>query len=290
MSSTAPQTLVDQQAESALQREKISAFVICFNEQDQIADCLASLKFCDEVIAVDSYSKDQTVQICQDCGARVVQRKWTGYREQKAFGLQLARYEWVLNIDADERVSEELQQSILKVLKEDYQRKKLAQADAANLINGYELNRVVYYLGRWWRKGGWYPEYRVRFFRRTKTVWGGVDPHEKPLVSGKIGRLEGELQHFTYDNLEEQLSKLNSFSTIAAEEDYKLGNRATMFKLFVNPFLRTLKFYVFKKGYREGIAGLLVAITEGYYTFMKYAKLWERQLNDDNSAKSEYKS
>lgn len=258
------------------QREPISAFVICFNEEDQIADCLASLSFCDEIVCIDSCSTDRTPEICMQHGARVVQRKWTGYRDQKAFGLQQVSHEWVLNIDADERVSTELRESILGILRDDYRYHRGEEATAPK--NGYEFNRVVYYLGRWWRLGGWYPEYRLRFFRKSKTTWGGVDPHEKPIVAGAKGRLAGELQHFTYENLDEQLHKLNSFSTISAREDFQRGRRGNVLKMFINPLLRMFKFYILKKGYREGVAGMVVAFVEGYYTFMKYAKLWECEL------------
>jgi glycosyltransferase involved in cell wall biosynthesis len=261
-------------------RALISAFVICFNEEDQIADCLESLRFCDEIVCVDSYSTDRTVEICKEWGARVVQRKWGGYREQKDFGLNQATHEWVLNIDADERVSDGLRDSILQVLRDDYLVAQGLADPALRPADGYEFNRVVYYLGRWWRLGGWYPEYRLRFFRKSKTKWGGVDPHEKPIVLGKNRRLEGELYHFTYDNLEEQLRKLNTFSTIAAEEDYKRGKRSNVAKIFLSPVHRMLKFYLLKKGYREGVAGVIVAFVEGYYTFMKYAKLWELELMD----------
>lgn len=261
-------------------REQISAFIVCYNEEDQIADCLESLTFCDEIVAIDSFSTDSTVEICRSYGAKVIQHPWPGYRQQKAFGLSRTMNEWVINLDADERVSPELRENILVVLKEDYERKRAGvRSDPKDEVNGYAINRVVYFLGRWWRRGGWYPEYRVRFFRKSKVIWGGVDPHEKPIVEGKTKRLDGEILHYTYKNMDEQLSRLQNFSSIAAVEEFKRGKRATVGQLLLNPLLRSFKFYVVKKGYREGVAGLIVSIIEGYYTFMKYAKLWEYQLN-----------
>jgi glycosyltransferase involved in cell wall biosynthesis len=251
------------------QTARISAFIVCFNEADQIEECLESLSFCDEVIVVDSFSTDNTIELAQRRGAKVVQRAWPGFREQKAYGLSLCSNEWVLNLDADERVSEELRASILKLLD-----LPLNDADPGQ-INGYYISRVVYYLGRWWRKGGWYPEFRLRLLRKSKTVWGGVDPHEKPIVSGKTERIEGELLHYTYDDLHEQLQRMESYSTMAAREDFERGKKTRLFQLVISPVIRALKFYLFKRGYREGTAGLIVAIIEGYYTFMKYAKLWE---------------
>ena len=265
---------MDEQPIDEPAREKLSAFVICYNEEDQIRECLESLSFCDEIVVIDSFSKDRTVEICNEMGAKVIQRPWPGYRAQKAFGLEATAHAWVVNLDADERVSPELRDSILKVLQEEH-RQRSDSAMREDAFDGYEISRVVHYLNRWWRKGGWYPEYRVRFFRKSRVTWGGVDPHEKPIVDGKIGRLEGELFHFTYTDMNEQFSRLHAHSTVAALEEYKRGKDATLKHLLVNPFLRILKFYVLKKGYREGRAGLIVAVIEGYYTFMKYAKLWE---------------
>lgn len=269
-------------------RELVSAFVITFNEEDQIRACLESLAFCDEVVVIDSFSTDRTVEICEAFGARVIQREWPGYRDQKAFGLASCTHEWVVNLDADERVSKELRESIVGVLREDYACEHGSAVKSTDQINGYSISRVVYHLGRWWRRGGWYPEYRVRFFRKSKVSWGGVDPHEKPIVEGKVARLGGEIYHFTYKDLGEQLERLQTFSSIAAEEEYKMGRRASLRHLLFNPFLRAFKFYILKKGYREGVAGLVVSIIEGYYTFLKYAKLWERGLNNKDSKVDEY--
>ena len=213
------------------------------------------------------------MEIAKSLGARVIQRPWPGYREQKSFGLTVCTHSWVINIDADERVSPELREHVIEVLERDA--REGGENRAKSVADGYYVNRVVFYLGRWWRQGGWYPEYRLRFFRRELTTWGGVEPHEKPIVQGKTEILPGELQHFTYRNLDEQLSRLHSLSSIAAKEEYKSGERASLFSIVVNPSLRAIKFFLLKKGYREGMAGLVVALAEGYYTFMKYAKIWE---------------
>lgn len=246
-------------------RHPLSAFIITYNEEDNLADCLKSLSFCDEVIVIDSYSTDKTVEIAKAHGAQVIQREWPGYRAQKAFGLVQAHNEWVLNLDADERVSEELRAEIERVLAKENK----------DDFDGYEVNRVVYHLGRWWRSGGWYPEYRVRLLKKSKTTWGGVDPHEKPIVNGKIGRLSGELQHYTYSGLDDQLSRLHKFSSISAKEEYRRGKKAGILDILLRPSVRFIKFYFLKRGFREGTAGLVVALIEFFYTFMKYAKLWE---------------
>ena len=258
-------------------REKISAFVITFNEEINIDECLASLSFCDEVVVVDSFSTDSTVERATTAGAKILTRAWPGYREQKAYGLKNSSHEWVLNLDADERVSPELRDNILKLLRQDYLEKKAStdgSAPAGEPINGYYISRVVFYLGRWWRRGGWYPEYRLRLFRKGATEWGGVDPHEKPIVSGRTEMLGGEILHYTYRTIDEQFVRLNNHSSVAAREELARGTKAGLFSLLTKPMVRMVKFYVFKRGYREGMPGLVVALIEGYYTFMKYAKIW----------------
>lgn len=271
-------------------REKISAFIVCFNEEREIGACLETLAFCDEVIVIDSFSTDQTVRICEEFGARVIQRPWPGYRAQKAFGLESTSHEWVLNLDADERVSIELQESILRVLRDEWQRKNSDQTPTQPVPDGYEMNRVVFYLGRWWRKGGWYPEYRVRLVRKSKVEWGGVDPHERPIVHGPIGRLEGELEHFTYRSMDEQVKRLHAHAAIAAREEFGRGRTVSLGRLVFNPIVRMIKFYIFKRGYREGMAGLIVAIMEGFYTFLKYAKVWELQELSSHSAEATHEN
>lgn len=250
-------------------RSKISAFIVTFNEEDQIKACLDSLSFCDEIIVVDSFSTDKTKEIATACGAKIIERKWHGYIDQKAFGLSQCTYDWVINLDADERVNSELKESILEVLRKD--------SLSPIALAGYECNRVVYFLDRWWRRGGWYPEYRLRFLRRTKVSWGGKEPHEKAVPNGPVGKLAGEIEHHSFDDLDDQLRRLVKYSSIAAKEYYESGARVGPIQLLVSPVVRVIKFLLLKQGFREGMAGLIVAVNEGFYTFMKYAKVWEMQ-------------
>lgn len=250
-------------------RELVSAFVITFNEELHIRACLESLLFCDEIIVIDSFSTDKTVEIAESMGAQVIQREWPGYRKQKAFGLSQVSSKWVINLDADERISPELRKSILEVLKTE------KSSPSGDDLAGYSINRVVYHLGRWWRSGGWYPEYRLRFFKKESVEWGGRDPHEKPIPKGKVDRLQGELHHYTYKSLEDQFQRLSKFATVAAEEAFSEGKRVGFLGILLKPLVRMFKFYFIKLGFREGTAGLVVCIAEGMYTFMKYAKLWE---------------
>lgn len=245
-------------------RSTVSAFIICCNEEKNIERCLESIRWCDEIVVVDSGSTDRTVEIARRFTDKVHQRSWPGFVAQKQFALSQCQCDWVLNIDADEVVSPELRTEIQREL-----------AQPANSADGFLLSRVVFYMNRWWRRGGWYPEYRLRLCRRNKTTWGGDDPHEKAIVQGEVRKLGGELQHFTYSNLSSQVNTLNKFSQTAAETMHRKGERFAFHKLFVRPLSRFFKFYFLKGGLREGLPGFIVAVLEGYYVFLKYAKLWE---------------
>ena len=247
----------------------ISAFIVCVNEGDNIRRCLQSISWCTEIIIIDSGSTDNTLEICREYGATVIHRNWTGYVEQKAFGLEKCSHEWVLNIDADEEVSEELRQEITTVIQNDDLR-----------FAGYELSRVVFYLGKWWRKGGWYPEYRLRLCRRSKTTWAGADPHERAVVDGTTKRLKGELHHYTYTGIADHILRLNQHSSSAARTMHKNGKKASILLMILNPLGRFAKFYFVKKGYLEGLTGLIVAFFESFYVLLKYLKLWEITQRD----------
>lgn len=243
--------------------DKISAFVITLNEERDIGRALKSLSFCGEILVIDSGSTDKTIEIAKSCGARVIERPWPGYVEQKRFGLEQCSGDWVLNIDADEEVSDELRAEIISAV------------SSTEDIAGWELSRVVFYLGKWWRKGGWYPEYRLRLLKRSKASWGGDNPHERAIVSGRTSRLKGELRHYTYDNMTHHVRSLNNFAAAAAQSMHRKGKKFSVFSLIVHPPARFIKFFLIKKGFLEGFPGLLVAFFETGYVFLKYAKLWE---------------
>ena len=243
----------------------ISCFVVCCNEEKHMRRCLESVKWCDELIVIDSGSTDRTLEIAREYTDKILHRPWSGYVAQKSFGLEQCTQEWVLNIDADEEVSPELKTELQRLLEN-------APAD----IDGYLMNRVVFYLGRWFRKGGWYPEYRLRLCRRSATTWGGLDPHEKAVVRGKTARLCGELLHYTYRDIRDHVARLNSHSSAAAESLFAMGTTTSVSRILFNPPSRFFKFYLLKGGFREGVPGVIAGVLEGAYAFLKYAKLWEK--------------
>jgi glycosyltransferase involved in cell wall biosynthesis len=249
------------------QRATVSAFIVCCNEARQIRRCLESIAWCDEIVVVDSGSTDATLTICREFTDKIVHRDWTGYVDQKRYALSLCTGAWVLNLDADEEVSPELRDELISITSRDY------SGDIAH--NGYYLNRVVFFLNRWWRKGGWYPEYRLRFCRRLATTWGGEDPHEKAFVTGSTARCQGELFHYSFSDLTDYARRLNTLASNAALTMQRKGVSPRALSIITRPIARFIKFYLVKRGFREGVAGLVVALIESYGVLLKYAKVWE---------------
>jgi glycosyltransferase involved in cell wall biosynthesis len=247
----------------------VSAIVVCFNEEDRIGDCLESLRWCDEIVVIDSFSTDRTPEICRRYTDRFMQREWAGYRDQKAFAHSQATMDWVLLVDSDERVTPELRDEIRDALARD-----------SGAYAGYEVPRLVNYLGRWWWRGGWYPDFDVRLFQRERATWGGADPHEKILVGGKVRRLRNPLQHYSYRNMDDHLRRINQFTSISSRELRNAGGRWHLSDALLRPAVRFFRSYILKRGFMEGFAGFHVAVTAAVYVFLKYAKLWELELEE----------
>ncbi len=247
----------------------ISAIVVCFNEEDRIRACLESLRWCDEIVVVDSFSTDRTPEICREYPVKFIQRPWAGYRDQKAFAHSQASGSWVFLVDADERVSAELQSEVKDALARDGGR-----------YAGYAVPRLVYYLDRWWRRGGWYPDYDVRLFRRERATWGGTDPHEKIIVDGAVRRLGHPLHHLTYRSMDDHMRRINRFTSISSRELKKQGGRWRWSDALLRPAARFFRSYILQRGCLEGFAGFYVAVTAAVYVFLKYAKLWELELEE----------
>ena len=238
--------------------------MICFNEEDTIERCLESLAWCDEIVVVDSHSTDRTRDIAARYTDRIVRQDFLGYAKQRNFAIELARGEWLVCLDADEALSEELQAEVRRAL----------EADGSG-AEGFALDRLTHFLGVWHDRGEWYPDWRVRVFRRGRGRSAGRDPHEHVEVEGVVRRLRGPLYHWNYRDLSEHIEKIDDFSTHAAREMLEQGIRFRLRDLLVRPVARFLKGYVLHQGFRKGLAGLLVSVSTSYYVLMKYAKLWE---------------
>lgn len=254
----------------------ISACIVCFNEAANIRDCLESLKparrsggWVDEIIVVDSFSQDATVEICRAYTEKVYQHQWLGYVNQKNYALNLASNDWVLALDADERVSLELRQAIEKEWK---------RAGYQDYV-GYYLPRHTYYLGKWINHGGWYPDYKLRLFRKRAGKWAGIDPHDRVVVQqGKTKKLKGDIHHYTYKNLSAQLRTIDKFSETTSRALGERGKRFSLFNLITRPPIKFIETYIFKMGWLDGLPGFIIAVNSAFYVFTKYAKMWEKDL------------
>jgi len=244
------------------ERPQISGCIIAMDEADRIRDCLASLEFCDELLVVDSHSKDTTRELAAAAGARVIERDWPGHVAQKEFTIRAARHDWVLCVDADERISPELRAEIL------------ALRDAGFPGHaGWRFPRLSSYLGHWMRRGGWYPDRQLRLFDRRRGHWGGHDPHDRVELEGSAGTLRGNLLHHPYRSFAEHLRTIDKYTTIMAEGLHKRGKRARSVDLVVRPLARFVRYYILKLGFLEGWRGFLQACLAFHYGQLKYAKL-----------------
>ncbi|MBV8341307.1 MAG: glycosyltransferase family 2 protein [Gammaproteobacteria bacterium] len=243
----------------------LSACVITFNEADRIDACLRSLEFCDEIVVVDSHSSDGTRERAAALGARVIERDWPGYRSQKQYAVDAARHEWVLCLDADERVSEALRAEIVA----------LRSAGFAACA-GWSVPRITAYFGRFLRHGNAYPDRLVRLFDRRRGGWRGYEIHENTRISGSIGRLRGHLEHFPYRSLTDHQNRLQRYADLMAQALYQDGRRCGLTRVLLNPQWRFLRGYLLRLGFLDGWRGLVFALIEAGYVRRKYLGLYMR--------------
>lgn len=244
-------------------REKLSACIITFNEADRIEDCIRSVRFCDEIVVVDSHSTDGTRELAAALGARVIERDWPGYRTQKDYAVREARHNWVLCLDADERVSEELQREI-----------EALRANAFGGCAGLSVPRITDYFGRFLKHGNAYPDRLVRVFDRRRGGWVGREIHENTKVAGRVVRVDGHLLHFAYRSVTDHQQRLMRYAHLMALALHSSGRRASLTTLFFNSSWRFFRGYVLRLGFLDGWRGLTFALLESHYVRQKYLKLY----------------
>lgn len=249
--------------------EKITIAIITKNEERNIRDCLESVKWADEIVVVDNGSTDHTLSICKEYGARVFQEEWKGYSGQKNSAIEKAGNEWVLNLDADERVSPELRQEMQKCLEENQD------------VDGYWIPRKNFFLGRWIRYCGWYPDLNLRLFRRSRGRFGERAVHERVEVQGKTLTLTQPLIHETYRSLSDFFQRMDRYSSLAAGEMLREGRKFRSIDPVFRPPFTFLQMYVLRAGFLEGYLGMVLSVLYSYYTFAKYIKLRELKKNDN---------
>lgn len=238
----------------------LSVTLITRDAGGQLADCLASVAFADEIIVVDSGSTDDTVELARRRGARVLQHEWLGFGPQKQFAVEAASHDWVLCVDADERVSPELRGQIVTELK-------------APRGFVYAIPRRNRFLGRWLRHGEGYPDWSVRLFHRAHARWGSEPVHEKVISRSPVLKLSGDLLHDSAETLEKYLDKQNRYTSLQAEAMHAAGRRASTLQLTISPVLRFFKYYVLRLGFLDGVPGLVHIAIGCMNSFNKYAKL-----------------
>ena len=247
-----------------IKKMDISVVIITYNEEKRLEAALKSVvDIASEIVVVDRFSDDDTVKVAKKYTDLVFQRKWTNFSDQKNFGNSKTSFPWVLSLDADERVSPELREEILQL--------KEGEPDCS----GFSMPRQTYYLGRWIRHGGWYPDRKLRLFQKSKARWKGEYVHETLVIEGKVNNLKGSLHHFTYRNIRDHLERINTFSDLGAQKLYAQKKKCHWYHLALVPFLNFLKSYFWRAGFLDGFAGFVVSTLHGYSVFIRYAKLKE---------------
>ncbi len=252
-------------AEAAQNLPHISAIIITKNEAHNLPACLATLNWVHEIIVVDAESEDGSADLAREYTDKVFIKRWEGFARAKNFALAQCANEWVLSLDADERVTPELREEICALLSNQPQ------------CEGYEIPRLANFLGRWMMHGGWYPGYVLRLFRRDVGGFDNVAVHEAVKVKGKIGRLRHHLLHYTDPDIQHYFEKYNRYTSLAAEELHRQNKSFHLWDLLFRPLWFFFRMYVLRTGFMDGLSGLILASFSSAYVFTKYAKLWELQ-------------
>jgi len=245
-------------------KPKISATIICMNEETHIKACLESVAWCDEIVVVDSGSTDKTVEIAKQFTPKVLHHDWPGFIEQVNFAMAQATGDWVLCIDADERCSPGLKEAIQRAIPE------------LDGMGGFELKRHTWYLGRWINHGGWYPDWKTRFVKRAGAKCVGHEPHYRIVPEGPVKKMDADLLHYTYDDFKDHIRTLDKYSDVVSKEMQDEGRKFRLIKALVHPWGKFINCYVLKLGFLDGWAGFVISITSAFYVFAKYVKFRER--------------
>lgn len=246
---------------------KISAAIITYNEEKNIARCLKSLEgIVDEIVVIDSFSTDETEKICKSFNTKFIKQEFLGHIEQKNIALQHCSHEHILSLDADEALDDTLREQILKV--------------KANFVaDGYYFNRLTNYVDHWVRHCGWYPDKKLRLLKKSKGRWAGTNPHDiiEMTEGSSTQYIKGDLLHYSYDSITDHVNQTNKFTTIAAKAAFSKGKRSSVFKIVTRPIFKFFKDYVLKKGFLDGRYGFIICCINSLSALLKYSKIKELQ-------------
>jgi glycosyltransferase involved in cell wall biosynthesis len=243
---------------------KISVVIITFNEEKNIGRCIESVrKIADEIIVVDSFSTDKTKDICLANNVRFFENRFQGHIEQKNYALTHAKHKFVLSLDADEALSKRLLQSIMEIKK------------GNPGYDGYTMNRLTNYCGKWINHCGWYPDVKLRLFDRTKGQWGGTNPHDKFIMgeNTRISHLQGDILHYSFYTRQQHLQQIQKFSEIGSKALFEKGIKAGNFKMLLRPASRFIKCFFLKMGFLDGKKGFQISYLSAYANYLKYKRL-----------------
>ena len=264
-------------------RAPVSVCALVCNEEQELARCLASVAWADEiVVVVDAKSTDGSEAVARRLASRVERRAYAGDVLQKRFAVSLAQHDWVFVLDPDEVVTPELSAAMREALATD-------PTSGASPV-AYQVNRATYHLGRWIRHGDFYPDWKLRLFRRSLARFVGRDPHGRVEVEGAQGCLAGDLLHYSYRDLADQIARIQFFSGEAASALARDGVRFRLHQLVLHPPARFLRSYVLRRGFQDGLPGFVIAVASAFYVFLKYAKLWERTRDGVTTGASQAKN
>ncbi|MDR3048453.1 MAG: glycosyltransferase family 2 protein [Elusimicrobiota bacterium] len=251
---------------------KTTAYIIAKNVEEHIKSCIESLSFADEILIIDDFSSDKTAQIAQSLGAKVISHKFENFGAQRNFALTQTSYNWIICLDSDERISDELKQEILEQIN------GIPKADV------FLAPRKTKFINKWIKHSGWYPDYRHPIlFDKTKAQYKNQLVHEDIDYNGdKKAFFKGDILHYSYNSIGQFIKKSDQYSSLSARQMFERGKKFKLYNLIINPINMFLKMFVFKRGFLDGLAGLILALLySAFYTLMKYIKLWELQVKKD---------
>jgi len=246
----------------------LSVVIVTENEEKNIREALQSIKDIAEVIIVDAFSTDRTLEICREYTDKIYQAEWQGYARQKQMAVERAKSPWVFILDSDERFTESLREEIAHIVKNN------------GVYSGFYAPRKNFFLGKWIRHGGWWPDYTLRLFLKEKAIMEERKVHEKVVVNGKVGYLKNPIEHYTYRTVSDYIKKMDRYSTLSAKELREKGISPGMITMVVHPLTTFFKMFLLRGGFMDGIHGLILAVLYSYYTFLKYLKLWETSSHE----------
>ncbi|MBN1878987.1 glycosyltransferase family 2 protein [bacterium] len=242
----------------------ITGVVITYNEEHSIRDCLKSLSFVDEIVIIDSNSSDRTRDIAREFTDKVFSVDWKGYAPAKNYGIRKATNDWILSLDADERITDDLRNAILDVV--------------PDRCTAYRISRRTWYLDRWIKGGGWYPDKNIRLFNRQYGQFRNVPVHESVETDGPIGDIEGDILHYSYKDISDHVLRINKYSDLVSNKWLAEDRIVNIGNMVFRPVWEFIRKWLFRGGFRDGQAGVILAGMHAFYTFLKYAKTYERRL------------